>query len=50
VDAIQPPFSPIHRDAADDVLPWAREHEAGVIAQTQALNCRNSTVARRSAD
>jgi len=31
VDAIQPPFSMIHRDAADDVLLWAREHEAGAI-------------------
>ena len=31
VDAIQPPFNLIHRDAADDVLLWAREHEAGVI-------------------
>jgi aryl-alcohol dehydrogenase-like predicted oxidoreductase len=31
VDAIQPPFNLIHRDAADDVLPWAREHEAGAI-------------------
>jgi aryl-alcohol dehydrogenase-like predicted oxidoreductase len=31
VDAIQPPFNLIHRDAADDVLPWAREHETGVI-------------------
>jgi aryl-alcohol dehydrogenase-like predicted oxidoreductase len=31
VDAIQPQFSLIHRDAADGVLPWAREHEAGVI-------------------
>jgi aryl-alcohol dehydrogenase-like predicted oxidoreductase len=31
VDAIQPPFSLIHRDAADDVLLWAREHEAGAI-------------------
>jgi aryl-alcohol dehydrogenase-like predicted oxidoreductase len=31
VDAIQPRFSLIHRDAADDVLPWAHEHEAGVI-------------------
>src|SRR5580693_8481206 len=29
VDAIQPPFNLIHRDAADDVLLWAREHEAG---------------------
>ena len=31
VDAIQPPFSLIHRDAADDVLLWAREHDAGAI-------------------
>ena len=31
VDAIQPPSSLVHRDAADDVLLWAREHEAGSI-------------------
>ncbi len=31
VDAIQPPFNLIHRDAAADILPWAREHGAGVI-------------------
>jgi aryl-alcohol dehydrogenase-like predicted oxidoreductase len=31
VDAVQPQFNLIHRDAADDVLLWAREHEAGVI-------------------
>src|SRR4029077_16660399 len=31
VDAIQPPFSLIHRDAADDVLVWDREQEAGAI-------------------
>jgi aryl-alcohol dehydrogenase-like predicted oxidoreductase len=31
VDAIQPPFNLIHRDAADDVLLWAREHETRVI-------------------
>jgi aryl-alcohol dehydrogenase-like predicted oxidoreductase len=31
VDAIQPPFNLIHRDAADNVLLWAREHDAGVI-------------------
>ena len=31
VDAIQPPFNLIHRDAADDVLLWAREHDAGAI-------------------
>ncbi|HEX3621415.1 MAG TPA: aldo/keto reductase, partial [Acidimicrobiales bacterium] len=32
VDAIQPPFNLIHRGAAGGVLPWAREHQAGVIA------------------
>ena len=31
VDAVQPRFSLIHRDAADDVLLWAHEHGAGVI-------------------
>jgi aryl-alcohol dehydrogenase-like predicted oxidoreductase len=31
VDAIQPPFSLIHRESADSVLPWAREHQAGAI-------------------
>ena len=31
LDAVQPPFNLIHRDAADDVLLWAREHETGVI-------------------
>ncbi len=31
VDAIQPPFNLIHRDAAADVLLWAHEHETGVI-------------------
>jgi aryl-alcohol dehydrogenase-like predicted oxidoreductase len=31
VDAIQPQFNLIHRDVADDVLLWAREHGAGVI-------------------
>jgi aryl-alcohol dehydrogenase-like predicted oxidoreductase len=31
VDAVQPPFSLIHRDVAADVLLWARENEAGVI-------------------
>ena len=36
VDAIQPPFNLIHRDAADDVLLWAREHEAG-LALADAL-------------
>lgn len=31
VDAIQPPFNLIHRDTATDILPWAHQHEAGVI-------------------
>lgn len=31
VDSLQPPFSAIRRDAAADVLPWAEEHETGVI-------------------
>jgi aryl-alcohol dehydrogenase-like predicted oxidoreductase len=31
VDAIQPMFNLIHREAADDVLLWAREHQAGAI-------------------
>jgi aryl-alcohol dehydrogenase-like predicted oxidoreductase len=31
VDAIQPQFSLIHRDAANDVLLWAHEHHTGVI-------------------
>lgn len=31
IDAIQPPFNLIHRDAADNVLLWAREHQTGVI-------------------
>jgi aryl-alcohol dehydrogenase-like predicted oxidoreductase len=31
VDAVQPQFNLIHRDVADDVLLWAREHVSGVI-------------------
>jgi len=31
VDTIQPHLSLIERDAAADLLPWAREHGAGVI-------------------
>src|ERR1700677_3453337 len=31
VDAIQPQFSLIHRDTADDMLLWASEHKAGAI-------------------
>jgi aryl-alcohol dehydrogenase-like predicted oxidoreductase len=31
VDALQPPFSLIRRDAAEALLPWARAHGTGVI-------------------
>lgn len=31
VDAIQPPFSLLHRETAEELLPWARAHGAGVI-------------------
>jgi aryl-alcohol dehydrogenase-like predicted oxidoreductase len=31
VDCVQPPFSLIRRDAARDVIPWARSHGTGVI-------------------
>lgn len=31
VATLQPPFSLIDRAAAADVIPWAREHETGVI-------------------
>ena len=34
VDAVQPPFNLVHRDAAADVLLWAREHEAGAIVHS----------------
>ncbi|MFB3917230.1 MAG: aldo/keto reductase [Terriglobales bacterium] len=32
VDSLQPPFSPIHRQAAADVIPWCAAHGTGVIA------------------
>jgi aryl-alcohol dehydrogenase-like predicted oxidoreductase len=32
VDVVQPPFSAIHRAAADGLLAWARDHETGVVA------------------
>jgi len=48
VDAIQPPFNLIHRDAADDVLLWAREHEAGVIVYSPwPLACSPARSPRR---
>jgi aryl-alcohol dehydrogenase-like predicted oxidoreductase len=31
VDSCQPPFSPIRRDAASDVIPWCAAHRTGVI-------------------
>lgn len=31
VDALQPPFSAIYRDAAADVLPWCADHSTGTI-------------------
>jgi len=31
VDAVQPPFSLLARGSADDVIPWAKAHGAGVI-------------------
>ena len=31
VDCIQPPFSAIDRQAAEDLLPWCLEHEIGVV-------------------
>ena len=31
VDTLQPPFSAIRREFAENELPWCREHETGVI-------------------
>jgi aryl-alcohol dehydrogenase-like predicted oxidoreductase len=31
VDSLQPPFSPIRRDAGADVIPWCAAHKTGVI-------------------
>jgi aryl-alcohol dehydrogenase-like predicted oxidoreductase len=31
VDTLQPPFSLIHRGAAEDLLPWCQQHGTGVI-------------------
>jgi aryl-alcohol dehydrogenase-like predicted oxidoreductase len=31
IDTLQPPFSAIRRDAAQDLLPWCDAHETGVI-------------------
>jgi aryl-alcohol dehydrogenase-like predicted oxidoreductase len=32
VESLQPPFSLIRRDAAEDLIPWAAAHGTGVIA------------------
>jgi aryl-alcohol dehydrogenase-like predicted oxidoreductase len=31
VETLQPPYSLLDRDVEDDVLPWCREHDVGVI-------------------
>ncbi|WP_210479343.1 aldo/keto reductase [Naasia sp. SYSU D00948] len=31
VDTLQPPFSAIRQETAEDLLPWCAEHETGVI-------------------
>jgi len=31
VDTLQPPFSAIHRDAGERILPWCEAHHTGVI-------------------
>jgi aryl-alcohol dehydrogenase-like predicted oxidoreductase len=31
VDSLQPPFSLIHRDAAEHEIPWCAEHKTGVL-------------------
>ena len=31
VDSLQPPFSLINRAAGNDVIPWAAEHDTGII-------------------
>jgi aryl-alcohol dehydrogenase-like predicted oxidoreductase len=32
VDSLQPPFSMIHREASDTVIPWCAEHDTAVLA------------------
>ena len=31
VDSLQPPFSPVNRAAAEQLLPWCKSHNTGVI-------------------
>jgi aryl-alcohol dehydrogenase-like predicted oxidoreductase len=37
VDTLQPPFSAIHRDAAE-LLPWTRAHDTGVIVYSPMMS------------
>jgi len=48
VDAIQPPFSLIHRDAAAAVLPWTRKHETGVIVYSPMASGLRTSVLHQS--
>ncbi len=52
VQSLQPPFSLIHREAADDVLPWCNERGTGVICYSpmQAGLLTDSFTAQRVAD
>jgi aryl-alcohol dehydrogenase-like predicted oxidoreductase len=52
VDAVQPQFSLIHRDAAEDLLLWAREHETGVIVYSPMASglLTGTFTAERAAD
>jgi aryl-alcohol dehydrogenase-like predicted oxidoreductase len=38
VDSVQPPLNLLNRGARDDVIPWCREHGAGVIAYAPLAN------------
>lgn len=52
VDTLQPPFSAIHRDAAQAELPWCTAHETGVIVYSpmqSGLLSGRFTVARAKA-
>lgn len=51
VDTLQPPFSMIHREAADGLLDWCHEHSTGVIVYSpmQAGLLTGSFTAERAA-
>jgi aryl-alcohol dehydrogenase-like predicted oxidoreductase len=38
VDALQPPFSAIHRDAASALLPWTQRNDTGVIVYSPMMS------------